>query len=213
VRSSLNMPRRPSVLTPLLVLPDVRGGAHPPEFAFKTRPPISVPNVTGAVASALATPSTCVPHHTVMLSMATTHHQQLRRLQFARISHLSCFMSRVVSVTYGFRDDFGACVEGACGSSLGLANPCIPSDYRRSQYVSLNWANRVVRTRRPSPRLCAYARLVRAHLTFRASGGSHGQTSACTAPKPLASHRRALLWRASGQSAPRSRGFGTLDAT
>ena len=38
----------------------------------------------------------------------------------------------------GFRDEFGTCVYGNCSSALKLANPCIPSDYRRSQYVSLS---------------------------------------------------------------------------
>lgn len=113
---------------------------HDPKFAAKSRKNIDVPNVTAAVALALTVPSSCVPHEAVMLSMATTHHMRLRPLQFARVSHLDCFMKRVVSVCYGFTDNLGHCVYGSCSKSLGLANPCLPSDYRRSQYVALNWA-------------------------------------------------------------------------
>ena len=97
-------------------------------------------NVTLAVIRALATPSTCVPHGVVSLSMATTHHMKLRPVQFARVAHLDCFLSRLVSVCYGFTDAYGQCVYGSCDKTLGLANPCLPSDYRRSQYVALNWA-------------------------------------------------------------------------
>ena len=113
---------------------------HSAKFAAKGRSLIDVPNVTAAVALALTIPSTCVPHDAVMLSMATTHHMRLRPAQFARVAHLDCFMQRVVSVCYGFTDDLGTCVYGSCNKTLGLANPCLPSDYRRSQYVALNWA-------------------------------------------------------------------------
>ena len=113
---------------------------HSARFASKSRSLIDVPNVTLAVAAALSIPSTCVPHEAVMLSMATTHHMRLRSAQFARVSHLGCFMQRLVSVCYGFTDSYGTCVHGSCNKTLGLANPCLPSDYRRSQYVALNWA-------------------------------------------------------------------------
>jgi len=113
---------------------------HVKAFAEKGRSAIDVPNVTSAVLAALQTPSTCVPSAAVLLSMATTHHMKLRREQFARVRHLDCFMSRVVSVCYGFEDEYGRCVVGSCDKALGLANPCLPSDYRRSQYVALNWA-------------------------------------------------------------------------
>ena len=73
-------------------------------------------------------------------SARTRSHMKLRREQFARVRHLDCFMSRVVSVCYGFEDEYGRCVVGSCDKALGLANPCLPSDYRRSQYVALNWA-------------------------------------------------------------------------
>lgn len=113
---------------------------HSAKFANRGRSSINVPNVSAAVAAALMVPSVCVPSGAVMLSMATTHHMKLRREQFARVRHLDCFMQRVVSVCYGFHDDLGRCVHGSCNKSLGLANPCLPSDYRRSQYVALNWA-------------------------------------------------------------------------
>jgi len=113
---------------------------HSARFAQMGRKNIEVPSVSEAVGEVLRTPSTCVPSHAVMLSMATTHHMKLRHTQFARVSHLECFMSRVVSVCYGFTDSYGRCVYGSCNKSLGLANPCLPSDYRRSQYVALNWA-------------------------------------------------------------------------
>ena len=113
---------------------------HSKRYANAARRGIDVPNVTDAVVSVLRTPSQCVPQHAVMLSMATTHHMKLRQSQFARVVHLQCFMARVVSVCYGFTDEYGTCVYGSCNKSLGLANPCLPSDYRRSQYVALNWA-------------------------------------------------------------------------
>lgn len=113
---------------------------HDARAAVKPRSLIAVPNVSNAVAHALATASECVPMHAVMLSMATTHHRRLRDVQFARVAHLQCFMVRLVSVCYGFIDAFGQCVYGDCNKTLGLANPCLPSDYRRSQYVALNWA-------------------------------------------------------------------------
>jgi hypothetical protein len=116
------------------------GTMHSPKHAMKGRSAIQVPNVTDAVIAALAVASSCVPAHAVMLSMATTHHMKLRPVQFARVEHMPCFMSRLVSVCYGFTDRFGACVHGACDKSLGMGNPCLPSDYRRSQYVALNWA-------------------------------------------------------------------------
>ena len=54
-------------------------------------------------------------------------------------------MQRVVSVCWGFADDgFGTCVEGECVTTarggVHKDSACAPSDYRRSQYVSLNWA-------------------------------------------------------------------------
>ena len=130
------------VLSLLCVLAVCRGslGMHSARFASKGRDFIDVPNVTAAVTAALSVRSSCVPHEAVMLSMATTHHMRLRPAQFARVLHLDCFMRRVVSVCYGFVDDLGTCVYGSCNKTLGLANPCLPSDYRRSQYVALNWA-------------------------------------------------------------------------
>ena len=113
---------------------------HSARFASKGRSLIAVPSVSDAVDQALQAPSECVPSYAVMLSMATTHHMKLRTAQFARIAHLECFMVRLVSVCYGFVDSYGTCVHGSCNKSLGLANPCLPSDYRRSQYVALNWA-------------------------------------------------------------------------
>ena len=110
------------------------------KFAMRSRSFIEVPSVEQAVRDALTLESTCVPKQAVMLSMATTHHMRLRPVQFARIAHLDCFMDRLVSVCYGFVDEYGRCVYGSCNRSLGLANPCLPSDYRRSQYVALNWA-------------------------------------------------------------------------
>ena len=109
------------------------GDMHDAKAAVKARSLIAVPNVSNAVAHALATASECVPMHAVMLSMATTHHRRLRDVQFARVAHLQCFMVRLVSVCYGFIDAFGQCVYGDCNKTLGLANPCLPSDYRRSQ--------------------------------------------------------------------------------
>ena len=113
---------------------------HSARHANKGRGAITVPNVTGSVLAALAIASDCVPRDAVMLSMATTHHRKLRPVQFARVKHMDCFMSRMVSVCYGFLDEYGTCVYGSCNKSLGLSNPCLPSDYRRSQYVALNWA-------------------------------------------------------------------------
>ena len=101
-------------------------------WAAKARKPIEVPNCTTAVAAAVARPSACVPDGWVVLSMTNTHHAPLQRLQYERVAHLGCFMTRVVSLCYGsVPDAFGACVYGP---------HVIASDYRRSQYVSLNWA-------------------------------------------------------------------------
>lgn len=113
---------------------------HSAKFANLNRKLIDVPNVGQAVGEVLLVPSTCVPDYAVMLSMATTHHMKLRHHQFALVRNLDCFMSRIVSVCYGFTDSYGRCVFSSCNKSLGLANPCLPSDYRRSQYVALNWA-------------------------------------------------------------------------
>ena len=91
-----------------------------------------MPNCTTTVAAAVARPSACVPDGWVVLSMTNTHHAPLQRLQYERVAHLGCFMTRVVSLCYGsVPDAFGACVYGP---------HVIASDYRRSQYVSLNWA-------------------------------------------------------------------------
>ena len=120
-------------------LPTMPGRGDSP-MAKAKRPPIHVPSVTAAVTAALATYSHCVPHGAVMLSMATTHMRRLRPYQFYQVAGLQCFMDRFVSLTYGFTDTYGTCVYGNCSRSMGKANPCIPSDYRRSQYVSLNWA-------------------------------------------------------------------------
>ena len=71
--------------------------------------------------------------------MSNKHHLGLRRLQFSLIQHKKCFMQRVVSICWGeWEDSFGTCVRGSCDGGLGSA--CLPSDYRRSQYVALNWA-------------------------------------------------------------------------
>ena len=113
---------------------------HDPKFALRVqRAPLVVPNSTGAVVAALARPSACVPDGAVVLSMANKHHSKLRKLQFERVRHLECFMARVISVCWGdWPDDLGVCVRGSCNGGVGSA--CLPSDYRRSQYVSLNWA-------------------------------------------------------------------------
>ena len=101
-------------------------------WAAKARKPIEVPNCTATVAAAVARPSACVPDGWVVLSMTNTHHAPLQRLQYERVAHLGCFMTRVVQLCYGsVPDAFGACVYGP---------HVIASDYRRSQYVSLNWA-------------------------------------------------------------------------
>jgi hypothetical protein len=109
------------------------------------RAPLDVPNATAAVAAALKRPSHCVPVGGVMLSMANPHHQPLRVAQFARIQHVKCLMNRLVSICWGFGDDgFGTCVKGECklapNGKMSKDSACVPSDYRRSQYVSLNWA-------------------------------------------------------------------------
>ena len=116
-----------------------------PTFTTMARAPLNVPNTTAAVAAALRRPSHCVPEGGVMLSMANPHHRSLRAAQFSRIQHVSCLMQRVVSVCWGFADDgFGTCVEGECPTTarggIHKDSACAPSDYRRSQYVSLNWA-------------------------------------------------------------------------
>ena len=117
-----------------------RKKARDPErskWLTKKRPPLTVPNVTSAVAAAIARPSACVPDGAVMLSMTNAHHAKLRRLQFERVSNHTCFMTRVVSICYGLQgrdvDDgtLGVCVHGP---------PVPPSDFKRSQYVALNWA-------------------------------------------------------------------------
>ena len=111
----------------------------------KGRPELPVPNVTAAVATAISTPSSCVPDGGVLLSMTNVHHSRLRRLQFARFADTPCFMNRVVSVCYGLQPtaskaqsknndtspSLGVCVHGP---------PVPPSDFKRSQYVALNWA-------------------------------------------------------------------------
>ena len=101
----------------------------------KVRKPVDVPNCTAAVAAAIARPSTCVPDGWALLSMTNAHHAPLQALQFERVASLSCLMTRLVRICYGtvqtVPDTFGTCVYGP---------HVIPSDYRRSQYVSLNWA-------------------------------------------------------------------------
>jgi len=112
---------------------------HNPKFASKSRALLSVPNSTAAVAAAVAMPSTCVPDGSVLLSMSNKHHSGLRQLQFQRVAHLPCLMQRLVSICWGnFTNIFGVCVRGGCDGGLGSA--CLASDYRRSQYVALNWA-------------------------------------------------------------------------
>ena len=59
--------------------------------------------------------------------------------------HVKCLMNRLVSICWGFGDDgFGTCVKGECklapNGKMSKDSACVPSDYRRSQYVSLNWA-------------------------------------------------------------------------
>ena len=101
----------------------------------KVRKPVDVPNCTAAVAAAIARPSTCVPDGWALLSMTNAHHAPLQALQFERVASLSCLLTRLVRICYGTAqtvpDTFGTCVYGP---------HVIPSDYRRSQYVSLNWA-------------------------------------------------------------------------
>ncbi|KAL1499910.1 hypothetical protein AB1Y20_012592 [Prymnesium parvum] len=112
---------------------------HSRKFAFTSRQLLNVPNSTSAVAASLAVPSSCVPDGAVVLSMSNAHHRVLRNLQFSLIQHEACFMQRVVSICWGeWEDHFGTCVRGSCDGGLGSA--CLPSDYRRSQYVALNWA-------------------------------------------------------------------------
>ena len=116
-----------------------------PRVAGAVRAPLTVPNSTAAVEAALQRPSDCVPVGGVMLSMANPHHRPLRAAQFARIRNVGCLMDRLVSICWGFADDgFGTCVKGECASShdgrVTKDSACVPSDYRRSQYVSLNWA-------------------------------------------------------------------------
>jgi len=112
----------------------------------RVRAALNVPNATAAVAEALARPSDCVPVGGVMLSMSNPHHQHLRQMQFSRIKHVKCLMDRVVSVCWGdWDDDLGTCVRGECGEKTKHGgytadSACVGSDYRRSQYVSLNWA-------------------------------------------------------------------------
>ena len=117
-----------------------------PTDATKARAKLDVPNATAAVAEALARPSDCVPVGGVLLSMANPHHWRLRQMQFARVKHVECLMVRVVSVCWGDLDDgLGTCVRGECGAKTkqggySASSACVSSDYRRSQYVSLNWA-------------------------------------------------------------------------
>ena len=121
-----------------------------PRFSGMARAPLHVPNATQAVAEALARPSHCVPTGGVMLSMSNPHHQPLRNHQFAKIRHVKCLMDRLVSVCWGDWDDgYGTCVNSPCkmanttkGTVFDKNSACAPSDYRRSQYVSLNWAKR-----------------------------------------------------------------------
>ena len=124
----------------LLLYLTVCAAKHDPRFAFRLkRPPLNVPNATNAVEAAVSRASSCVPAGTVVLSMANRHHLPLRKQQFKRIQHLDCFMTRVVSICWGnWSDSFGVCVRGDCSGGLGSA--CLASDFRRSQYVSLNWA-------------------------------------------------------------------------
>ena len=107
---------------------------------------LHVPNMTSAVAAALNRPSRCVPDGGVMLSLANPHHRALRAAQFERVRHLKCFMRRVVSLCYGnWTDGLGTCVRAPCtgradGLDDDLDSACLKSDYRRGNYVSLNWA-------------------------------------------------------------------------
>ena len=197
---------------------------HSAAFAGKGRKAIDVPNVTFAVLRALAIHSTCVPDQAVMLSMATTHHAKLRQVQFARVSHMPCFMSRVVSVCYGFTDKYGECVVGDCNRTLGLANPCLPSDYRRSQVIDARphrlggLLTTCARARaRPSPPCVACARplssdrvrcLLLVCAVRRAQLGQvatlHRHT-ACRQDRPVARGRRGHSHQPMGAAAVRGR--------
>ena len=92
---------------------------------------VALPSLDAMITRAIATPSTCVPDGTVVLSYFNEHHKEMRRLQFERVRSLTCLMARVVSACYGTSDDFGACVS---------APQVPPSTFRRGAYIELIWA-------------------------------------------------------------------------
>lgn len=91
---------------------------------------LAVPNVTTAVAGAVRTQSWCVPEGAVALSYFNRHAIGMRKLQFARVQQLQCFMARLVSVGFGAVDDFGVIVRA----------PELPKLQRQSvDYMMLTW--------------------------------------------------------------------------
>lgn len=106
------------------------------KIAGVRRAPLAVPNTTMAVAAALLRHSTCVPDGMVLLSMSNPHHRPLREMQFERVRHIDCLMTRVVSVCWGgWTDGLGTCVAGDCDAAGDEQknSACNPSDYRRGQ--------------------------------------------------------------------------------
>ena len=92
---------------------------------------VTLPTIEPTLQAALAIPSSCVPGGSVILSYTNHHHLQLRSLQFERLKHLQCFMTKVVSVCYGEGDSFGICIPA----------PVVPpSVFRRGAYIELLWA-------------------------------------------------------------------------
>ena len=125
------------------------------------------------------------------------------------------------------KDEYGQCVVGSCNKSLGVGNPCLPSDYRRSQYVALNWAKwplfidtlRVARTalwleadvvilRNPWEVLLAQAELYRSvHDAIR----YQYEAPPCTMPTASARVRVILLFMRAALSSSVSSLFSTSD--
>lgn len=71
--------------------------------------------------SALSRHSACVPHGAVLLSNFNRDYLRLHELQFQRVGHLRCLLTRVVLVCHGAGSSYGTCIEepGLPASSNG----------------------------------------------------------------------------------------------
>ena len=90
-----------------------------------------VPNITSAVATAVSTPSSCVPAGAVAVTYFSRATTEMRRFQFARLRQQPCFLTRLVSVSFGAGSGFGVTVHAPA--------PATPERHTLG-YMILKWA-------------------------------------------------------------------------